>query len=123
LTENESILDTNIIIPQEKEKISYSAKENCKRPHSAPPILTATEISRNAACRHASFSPIPEQRYDRTVTKWYDYINEPTLVYAIMDRLTANAVRMELKNHNFAKPKTTSSEVAHSKALQEIHLM
>lgn len=57
------------------------------------------------------------------MTKWYDYINEPTLVYAIMDRLTANAVRMELKNHNFVKPEATSSEVVHSKALQEVHLM
>ena len=31
------------------------------------------------------------------VSKWYDYINEPTLADAIMDRLTANAVRVELK--------------------------
>ena len=31
------------------------------------------------------------------LSKWYDYINEPTLADAIMDRLTANAVRIELK--------------------------
>lgn len=31
------------------------------------------------------------------VAKWYDYINEPTLADAIMDRVTANAVRLKLK--------------------------
>jgi len=31
------------------------------------------------------------------VMKWYDYINEPTLADAILDRLTANANRIELK--------------------------
>lgn len=30
------------------------------------------------------------------VSKWYEYINEPTLADAIMDRLTANAIRIEL---------------------------
>ena len=32
----------------------------------------------------------------RPVAKWYDYLNEPTLADAIKDRLTANAVRIEL---------------------------
>lgn len=31
------------------------------------------------------------------VQKWWDYIKEPTLSDAIMDRLTANAHRVELK--------------------------
>ena len=33
------------------------------------------------------------------VSKWYDYINEPTLADAIMERLTANAVLLELKGN------------------------
>lgn len=31
------------------------------------------------------------------VAKWYEYINDPTLADAIMDRLSANAHRIELK--------------------------
>ena len=34
------------------------------------------------------------------VSKWYDYINEPTLADAIIDRLTANAHRVELKGES-----------------------
>ena len=34
------------------------------------------------------------------VSNWYDYINEPTLADAIMDRLTANAHRVELKGES-----------------------
>lgn len=34
------------------------------------------------------------------VMKWYDYINEPTLADAILDRLTANANRIELKGES-----------------------
>ena len=37
------------------------------------------------------------------VAKWYDYINEPTLADAIMDRLTANAVRLELKGESMRR--------------------
>lgn len=37
------------------------------------------------------------------VSKWYDYINEPTLADAIMDRLTANAVRVELKGDSMRR--------------------
>ncbi len=39
------------------------------------------------------------------VSKWYDYINEPTLADAIMDRLTANAVRIELKGDSMRRKK------------------
>ena len=47
-----------------------------------------------------------EDRYERKsiivtsqlpVSKWYDIINDPTLADAIMDRLTANTIRIELK--------------------------
>lgn len=31
------------------------------------------------------------------VAKWYEYIKEPTIADAIMDRLTANSIRIELK--------------------------
>lgn len=34
------------------------------------------------------------------VGKWYEYIDEPTLADAIMDRLTANASRIELKGES-----------------------
>ena len=37
------------------------------------------------------------------LSKWYDYINEPTLADAIMDRLTANAVRIELKGDSMRR--------------------
>lgn len=50
-----------------------------------------------------------------------------------MDRLTTNAVRIELKgdsmrrknqkNNNFAEPKATIPEVVHLKTLQKVHLM
>lgn len=37
------------------------------------------------------------------VAKWYDYINEPTLADAIMDRLCANAHRIELKGDSLRR--------------------
>lgn len=39
------------------------------------------------------------------VGKWYDYIKEPTLADAIMDRLTANAQRIELKGESMRRMK------------------
>lgn len=39
------------------------------------------------------------------VSKWYEYINEPTLADAICDRLTANAHRIELKGESLRKHK------------------
>ena len=41
------------------------------------------------------------------VSKWHDYIGEPTLADAICDRLTANAHRIELKGESLRKKKTT----------------
>ena len=49
---------------------------------------------------------ILEERYERKsviialrlpIAKWYDYIDDPTLADAIMDRLVANASKIELK--------------------------
>jgi DNA replication protein DnaC len=37
------------------------------------------------------------------VAKWYDYMNEPTLADAILDRLTANAQRIELKGESLRR--------------------
>ncbi|WP_407920904.1 ATP-binding protein [Filimonas effusa] len=34
---------------------------------------------------------------------WHEYINEPTLADAIMDRLTAKAHRIELKGESMRK--------------------
>ncbi len=37
------------------------------------------------------------------VAAWYEYINEPTLADAIMDRLSGNALRIELKGESLRK--------------------
>lgn len=42
------------------------------------------------------------------VAKWYEYINETTLADAIMDRLTANANRIELKGESLRRKKSKS---------------
>lgn len=39
------------------------------------------------------------------VAKWYEYINDPTLADAILDRLTANANRIELKGESLRRKK------------------
>jgi DNA replication protein DnaC len=41
------------------------------------------------------------------VAKWYEYINDPTLADAILDRLTANAHRIELKGESLRRKKIT----------------
>lgn len=42
------------------------------------------------------------------VAKWYEYINDPTLADAIMDRLTANASRIELKGESRRRKKISN---------------
>jgi DNA replication protein DnaC len=42
------------------------------------------------------------------VAKWYEYINDPTLADAILDRLTANAHRIELKGESLRRKKQKS---------------
>lgn len=44
------------------------------------------------------------------VAKWYEYINDPTLADAIMDRMTANAVRIELKGESLRRKKSTTDQ-------------
>jgi DNA replication protein DnaC len=44
------------------------------------------------------------------VGKWYEYINDPTLADAIMDRMTANALRIELKGESLRRKKPTTDQ-------------
>ena len=39
------------------------------------------------------------------IAKWYDYINEPTFADAILDRLIANAHRIELNGESLGRKK------------------
>lgn len=39
------------------------------------------------------------------VAQWYEYINDPTLADAILDRLTANTIRIELKGESLRRKK------------------
>lgn len=39
------------------------------------------------------------------VAKWYDYLNDPTIADAIMDRLAVNASKIELKGESLRKKK------------------
>jgi DNA replication protein DnaC len=39
------------------------------------------------------------------VAKWYEYINDPTLADAILDRMTADAHRIELKGESLRRKK------------------
>lgn len=41
------------------------------------------------------------------VNNWYEYIGEPTLADAIMDRMTANAHKIELKGESLRRMKST----------------
>lgn len=40
------------------------------------------------------------------VSKWYEYINDPTIADAIMDRMTANALKIELKGESMRRKRT-----------------
>ena len=60
-----------------------------------------------------------EDRYDKKsiivtsqlpVNKWYEYINDPTLADAILDRLTANAHRIELKGESLRRKKGKNNQ-------------
>jgi len=44
------------------------------------------------------------------VAKWYEYINDPTLADAILDRLTANASRIELKGESMRRKKSKPNQ-------------
>ena len=62
---------------------------------------------------------ILEDRYGKKATmitsqlpviKWYEFIGEPTLADAIMDRLAGNAHRIELKGDSLRKKNTEKKE-------------
>src|SRR5688500_12085557 len=44
------------------------------------------------------------------IAKWYEYINDPTLADAILDRLTANAHRIELKGESLRRKKIKADQ-------------
>jgi DNA replication protein DnaC len=44
------------------------------------------------------------------VAKWYEYINDPTLADAILDRLTANAHRIDLKGESLRRKKIMDNQ-------------
>lgn len=44
------------------------------------------------------------------VAKWYEYINDPTLADAILDRLTANSHRIELKGESLRRKKIKTNQ-------------
>lgn len=44
------------------------------------------------------------------VAKWYEYLGDPTLADAIMDRMTANAIRIELKGESLRRKKSTTKQ-------------
>jgi DNA replication protein DnaC len=44
------------------------------------------------------------------VAKWFEYINDPTLADAILDRLTANAQRIELKGESLRRKKSKPNQ-------------
>jgi DNA replication protein DnaC len=44
------------------------------------------------------------------IAKWYEYINDPTLADAILDRLTANAHRIELKGESLRRKKVKTDQ-------------
>jgi DNA replication protein DnaC len=45
------------------------------------------------------------------VANWFDYINEPTLADAIMDRLSGNAQKIELKGESLRKKNNIEKNV------------
>jgi DNA replication protein DnaC len=45
------------------------------------------------------------------VANWFEYINEPTLADAIMDRLSGNAQRIELKGESLRKKNNIEKNV------------
>ena len=44
------------------------------------------------------------------IPKWHEYINDPTLADAILDRLTANAQRIELKGESLRRKKMKTNQ-------------
>jgi len=64
--------------------------------------LTLLQLLEDRYGRHATIitSQLP-------VTKWYEYLSEPTLADAIMDRLSGSAHKIELKGESLRRKKVT----------------
>jgi DNA replication protein DnaC len=62
---------------------------------------------------------VMEDRYDRTATvvtsqlpiaKWHEWIGDPTVADAVLDRLVHNAYKLELRGNSKRKEKTTQTK-------------
>jgi DNA replication protein DnaC len=60
--------------------------------------------------RHGKHSTIITSQLP--VAKWYDYIAEPTLADAILDRLLHQTHRIELKGESMRKRKNLSESIS-----------
>lgn len=80
------------------------------------PLIIFDDFGLQALDQHSKLAllQILEDRYAKKsvimtsqlpVAKWYEFINEPTIADAIMDRLTAKAHRIELKGESLRKKK------------------
>ena len=80
------------------------------------PLIIFDDFGLKALDQHSKLAllQILEDRYAKKsviitsqlpVAKWYEFINEPTIADAIMDRLTAKAHRIELKGESLRKKK------------------
>jgi len=80
------------------------------------PLLVLDDFGLQPLDHHCKLAllQILEDRYAKGATiitsqlpvkAWYEYINEPTLADAIMDRMTANANRIELKGDSLRTKK------------------
>jgi DNA replication protein DnaC len=82
------------------------------------PLLILDDFGLQPLDHHTKLAllQILEDRYAKSATiitsqipvkAWYEYINEPTLADAIMDRMTANANRIELKGESLRTRKNS----------------
>ena len=63
--------------------------------------------------RHGSHSTIITSQLP--IGSWHDYLNDPTVADALLDRLLANAHRLELKGESLRKTRQKLTHREHSK--------
>jgi DNA replication protein DnaC len=63
--------------------------------------------------RHSSHSTIITSQLP--ISSWHDYLNDPTVADALLDRLLANAHRLELKGESLRKTRQKLTHREHSK--------
>ena len=63
--------------------------------------------------RHGSHSTIITSQLP--ISSWHDYLNDPTVADALLDRLLANAHRLELKGESLRKTRQKLTHREHSK--------